>query len=240
MVAIAAVPLVVPVEQGWAQAIEEIIVTTRHKEENLQTVPIAVTAISADMIQRQGITNMFQLAELDPSVSFDTSYGPGDTRISIRGLSNTRGRSNVAFLVDGVDVTTENQIAAGSGLLANQRLLTDVERIEIVKGPQNALYGRAAFAGAIAYTTKNPTDTLTANLGVNAAQGNQFDLMGAVSGPVTDTLGFRVDGVTWTSDGRYTNSVSGADIGGGEGWGGSGTLRWEPADSLDFKLRIGL
>ncbi len=79
---------------------------------------------------------------------------------------------------------------------------------------------------------------MTANLGVNAAQGNQFDLMGAVSGPITDTLGFRVDGVTWTSDGRYTNSVSGADIGGGEGWGGSGMLRWEPADSFDIKLRM--
>ena len=219
-------------------AVDEIIVTTRYEEENLQDVPIAVTAIGSEAIERKGINDLFQIAELDPSVSFDTSYGPGDTRVAIRGLSNTRGRSNVAFLIDGVDVTSENQIAAGSGLLANQRLLTDVERIEIVKGPQSALYGRAAFAGAIAYTTRNPSDKFEGTFGVDLAQGNEYQVKGSVSGPFTDTLGYRFDAVTWSSDGRYENSVSGADLGGGEGWASSASLRWEPSDNFDSKIRI--
>ncbi len=123
---------------GWAQ-IEEIVVTTRRREENLQEVPISVTAINAQMIERQNIANLFDVANLDPSVQMDTSFTPADTRITIRGLSNTRGRSNVAILIDGIDVTTENIIAPGGGMLANQRLLNDVERIEVIKGPQSAL-----------------------------------------------------------------------------------------------------
>jgi len=149
-----AVPLV-----GWAQ-LEEIVVTTRKKTENLQDVPIAVDTITAEQIARQGIVNMADVTKMSTSVQFDQSYGPQDVRIAVRGLSNTRGRSNVAFLIDGVDVTTENFSTAGSGLLANQRLLTDIERIEIVKGPQSALYGRAAFAGAISYTTRDVGDEL--------------------------------------------------------------------------------
>ncbi len=221
-----------------AQTVEEIIVTTRYEEESLQEVPIAVTAIGSAAIERQDLSDLFKVADLDPSVSFDTSYGPGDTRVAIRGLSNTRGRSNVAFLVDGVDVTTENQIAAGSGLLVNQRLLTDVERVEIVKGPQSALYGRAAFAGAIAYTTKNPTDEFEGTLGVNLAQFNEYQMRGSFSGPLTDTLGARVDAVGWSSDGAYDNSVSGADLGGGQGWATALKLAWEPTDRFDIKGRI--
>ena len=152
---------------GWAQ-FEEFVVTTRKKEENIQDVPIAVDAISAEQIERRGIANVAEVVKLSTSVQFDQSFGPQDTRIAIRGLSNTRGRSNVAFLVDGVDVTTENFVSAGSGLLANQRLLTDVQRIEIVKGPQSALYGRAAFAGAISYTTAEPGDEFESQVRVEA------------------------------------------------------------------------
>ena len=139
-------------KNGWAQ-IEEIVVTTRKKAESLQDVPIAVDAFTAEQIQRNGITSIEDVVKFSPSVQFDSSYNPTDTRINVRGLSATRGRSNVAFLIDGIDVTTENVIAAGSGLLANQRLLNDVDRLEVVKGPQSALYGRAAFACAVRYVS---------------------------------------------------------------------------------------
>jgi len=236
MVACAAAMFALP--ENAAGEIEEIIVTTRYKEESLQEVPIAVTAVGVEAIERRAIDDLFKVADLDPSVSFDTSFGPGDTRVSIRGLSNTRGRSNVAFLVDGVDVTSENQIAAGSGLLANQRLLADIERIEIVKGPQSALYGRAAFAGAIAYTTKNPEDQLTGTMSVNVAEDSEYQLRGAFSGPLTDTLGFRLDGIGWTDDGYYRNRVSGASLGGGEGWGSSFKLVWDPTDAFSLSTRV--
>ncbi|MDP7418796.1 MAG: TonB-dependent receptor [Gammaproteobacteria bacterium] len=222
-------------------ALEEIVVTTRKREENLQEVPIAVQAITAEQIERQGIKSLTEVAKLSPSVQFDTSFGPQDTRITIRGLSNTRGRSNVAFLVDGIDVTTENVISAGSGLLANRRLLNDVERIEIVEGPQSALYGRAAFSGAISYVTKEPGEKLETKVGLDLAENGFYQLDAAVGGPLPgfeDVLGLRLNAVYWSDDGYYTNSVSGNGVGGGDGFGVALTGVYTPADSIKIKARV--
>jgi outer membrane receptor protein involved in Fe transport len=235
---LAAVPAAFLVPQtGWAQ-IEEIVVTTRRREENLQEVPIAVTAVGSQQLERQGIRNLFDLANLDPSVQFDVGFAPSDTTIAIRGLSNSRGRANAAILVDGIDVTSENLGLPGSSSLVNPRLLTDVERVEIVKGPQSALYGRSAFAGAVSYTTKNPTEEFEAKVSVDLAeyQRQQADI--ALSGPLGDSWGYRIDGVAWTSDGYYENSISGGDLGGGEGEGGALTLVFEPSDRFRLKSRI--
>lgn len=224
---------------GWAQ-IEEIVVSTRRKEESVQDVPIAVDAISAEQIARQGIGNLADVTKLSTSVQFDQSFGPSDVRIAIRGLSNTRGRSNVAFLVDNVDTTTENFVSAGSGLLANQRLLVDVERIEIVKGPQSALFGRAAFAGAISYTTKDPGDEFDGEVRLTAGDAGLFEVGGALGGPVAgleNVLGIRVSGAYWTEDGFYTNTVSGNNVGGEEGWGTALTALFTPADNVELKWR---
>lgn len=224
---------------GWAQ-IEEIVVSTRRTDENVQDVPIAVDAISAEQIARMGIGSVEDVTKLSTSVQFDQSYGPADTRIAIRGLSNTRGRSNVAFLVDNVDTTTENFISAGSGLLTNQRLLVDVEQIEIVKGPQSALFGRAAFAGAISYTTADPGDEFEGDLRLTAGDAGLFELSGVLGGPVIgmeDKLGVRVSGTYWTEDGFYTNSVSGNQVGGQEGWGTAVTALFTPVDEVRVKWR---
>ena len=158
----------------------------------------------------------------------------------MRGLSNTRGRSNVAFLVDGVDITTENFISAGSGLLANQRLLTDVERIEIVKGPQSALYGRAAFAGAISYTTKEPGTEFESQVRLEAGDFGRRQVDGFISGPVVgleDLLGVRWTGAAWSRDGFYTNATTGQDLGDESGWGAALTLVLTPGDDIKIKLR---
>lgn len=228
--------LSVPTE-GYAQ-IEEITVTARRREESLQDVPLSVSAFTSQQIERQGIVSLADVANLDPSIQFDTAFGPADTRVTIRGLSNTRGRGNVAFLVDGIDVTTENLNAAGSGLLANRRLLNDVERIEVVKGPQSALYGRAAFAGAVSYITKNPGDEFEGNVGWELGDYGikQFDF--ALGGPLIDgVLGMRVSGVWYEGDGFYQNSLSGEPVGDYEGYGYAWTTVFTPTDELRFKLR---
>lgn len=228
--------LSVPTE-GYAQ-IEEITVTARRREESLQDVPLSVSAFTSQQIERQGISNLADVANLDPSIQFDTAYGPADTRITIRGLSNTRGRSNVAFLVDGIDVTTENLNAAGSGLLANRRLLNDVERIETVKGPQSALYGRAAFSGAVSYVTKNPGDEFEGAVGWELGDYGikQFDF--ALSGPLIDgVLGMRLSGVWYEGDGFYKNSLSGDPVGDYDGYGYAWTTVFTPTEELRFKLR---
>jgi iron complex outermembrane recepter protein len=218
--------------------IDEVVVTTRRRAENLQDVPIAVSAITTEQIQRQGISDLKDVVQNQPSVQFDQSFGPSDNRITIRGLSNTRGRSNVAFLIDGIDVTTENLIVAGSGLLANRRLLTDVERIEIVKGPQSALFGRAAFAGALSYTTKEPTDEFQGRVSLDLGDYGRRTIDGGFGGPLTDTLGVRITGVRFNEDGYYTNTASGQQVGGNYGYGAALTTVWKPDDVLKIKGRI--
>ncbi len=225
---------------GWAQ-IDEIVVTTRKREESLQDVPLSITALTGETIQRLGIKSLGDVVKLSPSVQFDNSFGPADTRITVRGLSNTRGRSNVAFLVDGIDVTTENLVTAGSGLLANRRLLNDVERIEIVKGPQSALYGRAAFAGAISYISKEPGTEIEGSLSVDVAEDDQRRFDFSYGGPVKgmeDVLGARVSGVFWDEAGRFTNSISGNEVGGSDGFGAALTTVWTPTDELKIKGRV--
>jgi len=220
------------------KGVEEIVVTTRKREENLQDVPISIGVFNAEQIQRQGIRDLGDITKLSPSLQFDRSGFENSVRVTVRGLSNTRGRSNVAFLVDGIDVTSETTgNNSGSPLLVNQRLLNDVERVEVVRGPQSALFGRAAFAGAINYVSKAPADELEGSVAVDVAQHDQQEYSGGFSMPLTDTLGMRLSGVSWNNEGYYENVVSGEEFGGGDGNAIAGTLAWEPTDAIDLTLR---
>ncbi|MDQ1302713.1 MAG: TonB-dependent receptor, partial [Pseudomonadota bacterium] len=138
----------------------------------------------------------------------------------------------------GIDVTTENLISAGSGLLANRRLLSDVERIEVVKGPQSALFGRSAFAGAISYITKEPGDEFEGRVNLDVGDYGRRTVDGGVSGPLTDTISLALSGVQFNEDGYFTNSQSGADVGGSDGVGGALTAMWRPTDAVKIKGRL--
>ena len=219
-----------------AQALEEITVTARKTSENLQEVPLAITAITAEDIDRLGVKNLNKIAQLDTSVQFDEGFTPSDTRVTIRGLSPTRGRPNVATLVDGIDVGSEAVSNPGGSLLVNPRLL-DVERIEIVKGPQSALYGRSAFAGAIQYVTRDPSDVLEGTVNLDANNEEDLQIRGSVSIPLGDELGVLINGYAWDERGYYRNSVTGDYIGGGNGLGSSVTFKFTPTDNLSFKWR---
>lgn len=224
---------------GTLPIMEEITVTTRRRAENLQEVPIAVDVYSQDFIREFNIRNLQDVVKFSSSLQFDKSFSQNSIRVAIRGLTNTRGRANVAFLVDGIDVTSETTgNNAGSPLLVNQRLLADVERIEAVKGPQSALYGRAAFAGAISYITAEPGETFEGNIGLDFADYSSFEVNGGVSIPLGDRAGLRLTGVTWETDGYFNNVTSGEAFGGGDGYGVAGTAVWRPTDNLKFKARL--
>ena len=226
-------------QSAGAEPITEVVVTTRRKEELLQEIPLAVSAIGADAIQAAGVRQLEDVVELSSSLTINESFSQNDVRISVRGLTNTRGRSNVAYLVDGVDVTSETTgTNAGSPLLVNQRLLNDLERIEVVRGPQSALYGRSAFAGAISYVTKDPGAEPAWNGTLDLAEDGAREFAAAVSGPVTDWLGAGVNGVVWSADGHYQNAVSAEDMGGGRGSGASGALVFEPSDNFKVRARM--
>ena len=112
-------PLLAPAT-GWAQ-VEEIIVSVRKRDESLQDVPIAISAITAQDLERKQINSLGDITKSLASVAFDEGSSKSDTRITIRGLSPTRGRQNVAILVDGIDVSTEAISNSGGGVLLNTR-----------------------------------------------------------------------------------------------------------------------
>ena len=141
--------------------------------------------------------------------------------------------------MDGIDAGSEQLESAGGSALLNQRLL-DIERVEVAKGPQVALYGRAAFAGAINYVTRRPTMDWSANgsLDVAPADGRQ-EFRAGVSGPIIeDKLAFRAIGSAYSLDGYYDNQNTGDNVGGGDSYGGGFGLLWTPADSLDAYLNV--
>lgn len=222
--------------EAWSQ-VAEIVVTTRKREENLQVVPIAVEAITAGDIERKGITSLDKVIEQSASLILDQGFSPQDQRIVVRGLSPTRGRQNAAILQDGIDISSEAIGTAGGSLLINPRLF-DLERVEVVKGPQNALYGRSAFAGAINYITRKPGDKFEAKVGTDIGSDGQQEFSGLIMGPLSDTVSAGLTGQVWNHDGYYENLYTGEDMGEQEGTSVAGTLVWKPVDGLRVSARV--
>jgi outer membrane receptor protein involved in Fe transport len=217
--------------------VDEIVVSVRKKSENLQDVPMAVTVIGSEEIERQGIRNVADVAKLNSSLQFDESFAQSDTRITVRGLSPTRGRQNIATLIDGIDVSSEAITSSGGSLLINTRLI-DIERIEVVLGPQMALYGRSAFNGALQYITRDPSEEFEVDFRVDVNDLRGYEAVAAVSGPILgDTLGYRLNATWWDQEGFYENSITNETVGSNNGWGAAFTLKFEPTDNLSFKWR---
>ena len=224
-------------ETASEEAVGSIIVTARKREENVQDVPLAISVLSSDVIDRKGIDGPGDVANLTPGLNFDVGLVPSDTRISIRGLQATRGRPNVAILVDGVDTSSENFGVAGGGILANLRLV-DAERIEVVKGPQTVLYGRSAFAGAINYISKRPGDTLEGSISLLGARFGTYEVKGAVGGPIGGGFSARGNFAYYNSDGDYRNPVTGGDLNTSKTAGGAFALQYKGDSGFKAYARI--
>ena len=208
--------------------LEEVLVTARKKVENLQSVPVAIDAIGRAQLEEKAISSLADVAKYSASLTFETGVLPNDTRPSIRGMNITRGRPNVAIMVDGIDISSETLTVAGGGAYANMGLL-ELERIEVIKGPQSVTYGRSAFAGAVNYVTKRPV----ADDGVTGYVEGEFDEhgywrgLGAVSFPLGDGLAMNIAALSSDFDGHYENPLTGGDLGANEQNGGSIALNFE-------------
>lgn len=233
--ALSPVPLLAPAT-GWTQ-VEEIIVSTRKRDESLQEVPIAINAITSEELDRKALNSIADITKGLSSVEFDEGASKSDTRIVIRGLSPTRGRQNVAVLVDGIDVSTEAISNSGGGVLLNTRLV-DIERVEVLKGPQLALYGRSAFAGAIQYITKDPSDVFEATTGADVNVEDQYSATLGLSGPVLgEKLGLRFNAAWWDEKGFYDNALTGDSLADDEGFGLALTAKSQLNDDVTLKFR---
>ena len=225
-----------PPADAQATTLEDIVVTARRREENLQDVPLTVTAFSANTIADKGIRDLNDVARLTPGLFFDKGFVPQDSRPNIRGLPATRGRPPVGILLDGIDISSESIASAGGGNLANLKLF-DLERIEVVKGPQSALYGRVAFGGAINYVSKEPGQELEGYLSGEAATYSRYEVRGAINLPLNPDFALRLNGVYSYFDGFYNNEVTGNRIGGDRSVGGAATLKYAPSSAVKIIAR---
>ncbi|MEQ8733985.1 MAG: TonB-dependent receptor [Rhodospirillaceae bacterium] len=237
----AALPLSFNPAPAHAQgiALEEIIVTTRKREENLLDIPVSIVAISAEQLDNYGLSNLEDIAKIVPGLTFDRSVSQNDYRPAIRGLQAEQGRTSVGLLIDDIDITSENLQVAGGGSLARLRLV-DVERIEVVKGPQAALYGRSAFGGAVNYITKRPSLTEADARGTfDAHSESGFEVKASGGAPIVeDKFGVRFNAYYFDERGSYKNTVSDDYVGGGDGVGVSGAFQAQVTENLSVYGRM--
>ena len=177
---------------------EEIIVTARRQNERLVDVPASVSVIDADALAKTGADNAQGFAQLTPGVTIVTGTAEaGDTQINIRGINGARdAESSVALVVDGILKTNTAQLNQTQGTL---------RQIEILKGPQGAIYGRNAAAGAIVVSSVKPGDTLEGAVKFSYANEKTIEGSAYVSSPLGDNAGFVLSGNYRTTDGFYRN-----------------------------------
>ena len=183
------------------QELEEIVVTARKRTESLQDVPIAVTAFTESQIESAGIQRPADFISTIPNVTIVDTANVGDTQVSIRGIVSTRdAESTFAYVVDGVLITNPNGF--------NEELL-DIAQIEVLKGPQGALYGRNAVAGAVLVTTKEPTDEVEGRIRAGFGNNSSSNFSGVLSGPLGESARGRIAASYRTTDGFYDNVFEG-------------------------------
>lgn len=207
--------------------LEEVVVTARKVEENIQDVPVAVTALTADYLEDLGINNLQDISKVTAGLVFDSEFARGANRPVIRGQANILGGSGVSYFIDGVYIT-------GS---IDDYNLSDVESIEVVKGPQSALYGRNTYSGAIIINTRSPGDDFSANARVEVAEDSQWEVAASMNGPISENLGAGISVRHYERGGIFTNQWDGSDIGEQESTAVSGVLEWTPSDDLVVRAR---
>nr|VFJ71207.1 MAG: iron complex outermembrane recepter protein [Candidatus Kentron sp. FW] len=209
--------------------LEEVSVTAEKRVEKLQDVPISVKAFSANEIVEAGIEDTQDFINLTPNVTLDDSYTIGNTFVTVRGVSQLNNiDSPMAIVVDGVPQNNQKQL---------KQELFDIERIEVLRGPQGSAYGRNAIGGAINIITKGPTREREGYVKTGIFNGNGKTVSGAISGPlVEDTLLYRLSGNYKDSDGLIDNDYLGTEVDSYEATDLRAQLRW--LATADFSVDL--
>ena len=221
--------------QDGALAIEEIIVTSRKREETLMSAPVTVTAFGSKEIAEMALDELPDLVNFTPGFHYsEHSVGKG-------------GRFNRRLIFRGMNPRTDRQTRQGATvfidgapILGSEIGSTDnYERIEIIKGPQSAYFGRSTFSGAINAVTKTPSDEWKSRISVEAANFGTTDISGQIEGPISDTLSMRLSARSYDTDGEYDNaSDPGTTLGAESTTDVSLSLFAQPSDNLSIKVRL--
>lgn len=211
------------------QVLEEVLVTARKREENLQEVAVAVSVVTAQTIEDAGLVRLTDISQLVPNMTYQENISNKFTNITLRGISSSGGLGNdpgVGVYVDEVYVARE------SGFNAD---LLDIERVEVLKGPQGTLFGRNTAVGAINIATKKPADEFT---GMVLADVGDYDYQrygGYLNGPLTDNLAAKISGVYHERDG-YLDNTYGGTVNTVDYYTFRGQALWAPMERLELLL----
>ena len=211
----------------------EILVTARRREEAVQDVPIAISVVSGDELERTGTYNVARLTQVQPSVQL-YSTNPRNTSANIRGLGSPFGLTNDG-IEQGVGIYID-QVYNGRIAAATLDFL-DVERLEVLRGPQGTLYGKNTTAGAINITTRPPSFTPEGRVELTFGNYDFVQTKGSVSGPlVEDKVAIRVAASVTSRDGTIYNTTTDKWVNGQDNLGVRSQILWRATDNLDFYL----
>ena len=212
--------------------IEEIIVTSRYRAEKLSAIPDSITAFTQADIERHRIERINGIAALTPNLRFSDDQEVGISTLVIRGVRQNRGTGQppVSFRIDGVSAT--------NNLLTTQELF-DIESVDVLRGPQGALYGRNAIGGAVLISTRQPTNEPEYGFRVSAAEGNDYIVAADAAGPLgSEKLLYRAAVRLQDRDGQLENAYLGNQkVDFKESQSFRGRLLYSPTDALSIDLR---
>jgi len=211
--------------------IEEIVVTATKQERSLADIPVAVTVTSADTIEKASIKDIADLSSVVPSLRVSTLQTSTQTNFIIRGFGN--GANNpgiepsVGVFIDGV---YRSRSAAQIGDLV------DIQRVEVLRGPQSTLFGQNASAGVISIVTQKPSFTWGGNAEATYGNYNQILLKGMVTGPLSETIAVSVAGSYNTRDGYFSDLNNNVKINDRDRWDIRAQVLWTPSDNLEIRV----
>jgi len=225
-------------ESGASEILEELVVTARRREEGLQNAPIAISAYTGETLEYRGVTKLDEITRFVPNLTIENNPSfagaSNSAAIYIRGIGQKEflptSEPGVGLYVDGV------YIARSVGAILD---LIDIERLEVLRGPQGTLFGRNTIGGAINITTVTPEpgDEFGGEIGAAYGTDDRINLRGALNIPMGDTLAARVSVASFQQDG-YVDRSDGIDLGNDDTITGRLAVAWRPSDrlSLDFRL----
>jgi iron complex outermembrane recepter protein len=210
---------------------EGILVIAQGREQSLADVPLAVSAVTAETLQNSGANDIRQLNQVAPSLLVSSTGSEANGSARIRGIGtvgdNPGLESSVAVFIDGV-------YRSRSGIGLNE--LGEIERVEVLRGPQGTLGGRNASAGMISIISKKPEFQFGAKAEATYGNFNFLRFSGSVTGPISETLAARLDGVYVKRDGFYKDTTNNTDVNTRNRYFLRGQLLWEPNDAVSVRL----
>ena len=219
---------------AWGQdnVFEEIIVTASKRQQTLQEIPVAVSVVTADTLDKAQVLDVKDLQSLIPSLKITQLQTTGNTNFIIRGFGNGANNAgiepSVGVFIDGV---YRSRTASSLADLPN------LVRIEVLRGPQSTLFGKNASAGVISVITAAPDlDAYSGSASLTAGDFNQFIIKGDVTGPLSDNVAFSLSGSSNTRDGYFTNLVDGVEYNEKDRWGVRGQLLFRFSDNFDVRV----